>query len=93
MEGRLREHCSCIVCVYLCQGCSFQDHEVLCGDSSQFKNKSLAINHPSVLDAVVRYRDLVCPKQSAAELASSGEIALNVFRRDEEACSLPVAEV
>jgi hypothetical protein len=74
------------------EGCSFQDHEVLCGDSSQFKNKSLAINHPSVLDAVVRYRDLVCPKQSAAELASSGEIALNVFRRDEEACSLPVAE-
>jgi hypothetical protein len=54
------------------EGCSFQDHEVLCGDSSQFKNKSLAINHPSVLDAVVRYRDLVCPKQSAAELASSG---------------------
>ena len=66
-----------IVCAYLwivclCQGCSFRDHEVLCGDSSLMKNESLAVNHPSVLDAVVRYRDLVCSKQSHIEFSSSG---------------------
>ncbi|XP_062500818.1 SANT and BTB domain regulator of class switch recombination-like isoform X2 [Corticium candelabrum] len=75
------------------EGCSFRDHEVLCGDASLTRSNSSLANSSSILDIVIQYRDLIYIQHKDTVLPNSLEVPVNVFSKDEEAsCLLTVDE-